>query len=438
MRKFSAVAFGTSAAVLALYVGVVIGMTAWHDNHQDTGIIVDEPNSNEGVDAGSQGSQGGRASLPPKSPGDSFANEEDRKSVAATVTLHTPKRKKLASTRGGDDYVPRATVGADDVASFESSEGRGKRHKTKPKRTPKLLTDDLYVEPTGTATYVRKMYIPRRRSSTSSGTTVGFNSETSSDDEPRLTSKRRPSTHQRDTDDVTANDVPSTVSETADFSPETDSKKTKTRRLFVAAPTSDVTTDAEPTSPAQARREGPPELTGNDSNASTIAGNKMTTGLKAARKVGKVGTTVTPSIRTKHDTTRKGTTELTAKARSIRSGQQTPRTPAVTGATVPGRKIIGAGQRQNSTHAVTGLTVQGRKILTASNSRDPTPAVTGRTMQGRKILGADKRNNWTVAAPTMKGRKILGASRNNSRQDTNARTVKAYSINRNGAFSKAL
>ncbi|KAH6936108.1 hypothetical protein HPB50_013382 [Hyalomma asiaticum] len=59
MRKFSAVAFGTSAIVIALYIGVVIGMTAWYDNHQDTGIIVDEPDSNEGVAAGSQGRQGG-------------------------------------------------------------------------------------------------------------------------------------------------------------------------------------------------------------------------------------------------------------------------------------------------------------------------------------------------------------------------------------------
>ncbi|KAL1433058.1 hypothetical protein MTO96_002030 [Rhipicephalus appendiculatus] len=434
MRKFSAVAFGTSAVVLALYVVVVIATEAWHDNHQDTGIVVDEPDSSEGVAAGSQGSQGtiGQASFPPKSFGDSLANDEERKSVAVIVTLHTPKRKKHASTRrDDDDYMSRATAEADDAAAFENSEGRGKRHK--PKRTPKLKTsptDDLSVEPAVTETYERKRYIHRRkRTSASSGTTVV--SETSSGDEPAPRSKRRPSSHRRDADDVTTYDVPSTELETTDSSPEAALRKSKTRRRLVnpAAPTYDVTADAEPTATAQERSEGPSELTGGDSDVSTVAGNKVTTGMKAARNVGKVGTTVTPSIGTKRGTTRKGTTEMTAKARSIRSGQRTPRTPTATVATVPGRKILGAGKRQNSTHAVTGRTVQGRKILTASKSRDSTPAAAGRTMQGRKILGADKRKNSTVAAPTVKGRKIIGASKSNSRKDTNARTVKARRIN---------
>ncbi|KAH8041629.1 hypothetical protein HPB51_017074 [Rhipicephalus microplus] len=189
MSKFSAVAFGTSAVVLALYVAVVIATEAWHDNSQDTGVIVDEADSNEGVAAGSQGSQGaiGRASSPPKSPGDSPANDEERKkSVAAVVTVRTPKRKKRASTNRDDDYTTRATAEDDDDATaIENGEGRGKRRKTSPKRTPKSRTspaDSSSVKLSGNAMHERKRnYIPRRkRSSTSSSTTMVW--ETSSVD----------------------------------------------------------------------------------------------------------------------------------------------------------------------------------------------------------------------------------------------------------------
>ncbi|KAL3209587.1 hypothetical protein MRX96_038027 [Rhipicephalus microplus] len=179
----------------------------------------------------------------------------------------------------------------------------------------------------------------------SSTTTVW---ETSSGDEPA--SKRRPSTHERDAGDVTTYDVPSTASESTDLSPDTVERKKKTQRRLgnTAAPIPDVTTDAEPTAPTEARSEGPSELTGGDLDASTGAENKMTTGSKAARNAGKAGTTATPSMNPKHGPTRKGSTEMTAKARSIRYGQRTQRTATVPGATVPGRKILGAGKRRNS------------------------------------------------------------------------------------------
>lgn len=449
MKKCSAAALATSAVVVAIYMGVIIGIATWSDNHQETGVIVDESDSNaaEGLAAGSQENRGGavRASLSPKLPGDSLANDEERK-IVAMITLRTTKRKKLVSTQGDDDVddnnVSRATAAADDTTGFESIEGPRKHGKAKPKRTLSTRwktspTDDLVIELSGTERYEKKRYVPRwKRVSTTAGTMGDFNLETSSSDETASMLKRRPSTHEGAVDDVATHDE-STVSETADLSPETASGKARasdSRRRKTAATTSEHARSGiaggETTPSSEAKDGGPAELTGHETDASDILVDNMITGSETEKIVSNVETTITPSGDTKSEA-KEEDTKMTAKALSIGSGQR-KWTPTVADLTVQGHKILGASKREHSTLAVTGRTVQGRKILTATKRQGSTRVVADRTMQGRKILGARKRQNSTSVGvgPTIKGHTILGARKNNTGEGATARTVKALRINR--------